>query len=431
MFLHPMPTMSNRWPALRRQRSQVRILPGALFRGGTRRFPWGNPWFPHEPPPSAPLVARPDRRVASLAGSSSCTAVHSPGALVPVRSGCGPPPDAGRGGAGARGLLPATRVRRLRQPASHAAPARGRLLRGHGRGGLRARLRRPEELHARGREARLRRLPVRARDRHARRRDRGRHARQAPHRRGERGRREAPRARGRDEPRRDRLRLAGARARSRRSAPPCRRSSASSPTAARPRGSPPSASAPARSPRRGRATPAGRTSSSRRRRRRTPSCAESGCSEGALVCAIGANDPRARELDNVVLERAAFVCCDSREQSRLESGDLIEPVAGGVLDWLEVHELQEVVAGAVQGRRLRPRRRRLQVERARGVGRRDRRRGARARARARRRARALGALAGGDAGAGGLDHVPADGVDDLGPVEQAEPAAASLRRFVM
>ena len=73
-------------------------------------------------------------------------------------------------------------------------------------------------------------------------------------------------------------------------------------------------------------------------------------SEGALVCAIGANDPRARELDNVVLERAAFVCCDSREQSLLESGDLIEPVAGGVLDWLEVHELQEVVAGAVQGR---------------------------------------------------------------------------------
>jgi ornithine cyclodeaminase/alanine dehydrogenase len=72
--------------------------------------------------------------------------------------------------------------------------------------------------------------------------------------------------------------------------------------------------------------------------------------EGALVCAIGANDPGARELDNVVLERAAFVCCDSREQSRLESGDLIEPVAGGVLDWLEVHELQDVVAGEVAGR---------------------------------------------------------------------------------
>ena len=71
---------------------------------------------------------------------------------------------------------------------------------------------------------------------------------------------------------------------------------------------------------------------------------------GALVCAIGANDPGARELDNAVLERATFVCCDSREQARLESGDLIEPVEQGLLDWLEVHELQDVVAGEVRGR---------------------------------------------------------------------------------
>ena len=71
---------------------------------------------------------------------------------------------------------------------------------------------------------------------------------------------------------------------------------------------------------------------------------------GALVCAIGANEPRARELDDVVLERAQFVCCDSREQARLESGDLIEPIEHGLLDWLEVHELQEVVGGEVAGR---------------------------------------------------------------------------------
>jgi alanine dehydrogenase len=71
---------------------------------------------------------------------------------------------------------------------------------------------------------------------------------------------------------------------------------------------------------------------------------------GALVCAIGANDASARELDNAVLERAAFVCCDSREQSRIESGDLMEPVEQGVLDWLEVHELHEVVAGQLHGR---------------------------------------------------------------------------------
>jgi ornithine cyclodeaminase len=51
-----------------------------------------------------------------------------------------------------------------------------------------------------------------------------------------------------------------------------------------------------------------------------------------------------------VLERAAFVCCDSREQARRESGDLIEPVDQGVLDWLEVHELHEIVAGELNGR---------------------------------------------------------------------------------
>ena len=71
---------------------------------------------------------------------------------------------------------------------------------------------------------------------------------------------------------------------------------------------------------------------------------------GSLVCAVGANDPRRRELDNVALERAAFVCCDSIEDAKRESGDLIEPVQAGVLDWLEVHELQEVVAGELPGR---------------------------------------------------------------------------------
>jgi alanine dehydrogenase len=71
---------------------------------------------------------------------------------------------------------------------------------------------------------------------------------------------------------------------------------------------------------------------------------------GALVSAAGANRPQARELDNAVLERATFVCCDSLEDAKLESGDLIEPVEQGVLDWLEVNELQEVVAGELPGR---------------------------------------------------------------------------------
>ena len=58
--------------------------------------------------------------------------------------------------------------------------------------------------------------------------------------------------------------------------------------------------------------------------------------------------PRARRRRDP--ERAAFVCCDSIEQARIESGDLIEPVEHGTLDWLEVHELPEVVGGEVAGR---------------------------------------------------------------------------------
>jgi len=71
---------------------------------------------------------------------------------------------------------------------------------------------------------------------------------------------------------------------------------------------------------------------------------------GALVLAIGANDPASRELDDVVLERAAFVCTDSRAQAREEAGDLIEPVGRGALDWADVNELQDVVTGELTAR---------------------------------------------------------------------------------
>jgi alanine dehydrogenase len=71
---------------------------------------------------------------------------------------------------------------------------------------------------------------------------------------------------------------------------------------------------------------------------------------GAFVCAVGANRIEARELDNAVVERAAFVCCDSKEQARMEAGDLAEPVERGALDWLEVHELAQVVGGETAGR---------------------------------------------------------------------------------
>jgi ornithine cyclodeaminase/alanine dehydrogenase len=72
--------------------------------------------------------------------------------------------------------------------------------------------------------------------------------------------------------------------------------------------------------------------------------------DGAFVCAVGANAPAARELDDDVLRRAAFVCTDARAQAQLEAGDLIGPAERGILDWPAVAELQDVVAGRVPGR---------------------------------------------------------------------------------
>ena len=71
---------------------------------------------------------------------------------------------------------------------------------------------------------------------------------------------------------------------------------------------------------------------------------------GTLVCAAGANRPQARELDNAVLQRAAFVCCDSIDDARIESGDLIEPVAAGRARLARGARAAEVVSGQVQGR---------------------------------------------------------------------------------
>jgi ornithine cyclodeaminase/alanine dehydrogenase-like protein (mu-crystallin family) len=66
--------------------------------------------------------------------------------------------------------------------------------------------------------------------------------------------------------------------------------------------------------------------------------------DGATVIGVGANDAGQRELDDAVLRRAALVCCDSIEQSKLEAGDLI-----GRVDWGEVRELQDVRARESEG----------------------------------------------------------------------------------
>lgn len=72
---------------------------------------------------------------------------------------------------------------------------------------------------------------------------------------------------------------------------------------------------------------------------------------GTHVNAVGSNRADARELDDVVLNRVAFICVDSVEQSKIESGDLISPIERGLLTWDRVHELGDLVTGKVLGGR--------------------------------------------------------------------------------
>ena len=140
--------------------------------------------------------------------------------------------------------------------------------------------------------------------------------------------------------------------------------------------------------------------------------------------AAGAGDSRKRELDNVVLERAAFVCCDSLEQARIGPGDLIEPVQAGVLDWLEVHELHEVVSGDLQGRQSDDD---IVVFKSNGLAAWDVAIGAAAldQPRARRRDDGLERSRATDR----RDHVVADRPDQLRAVEQAARAPAAWSRL--
>ncbi len=71
---------------------------------------------------------------------------------------------------------------------------------------------------------------------------------------------------------------------------------------------------------------------------------------GTHVNAAGSNALVRSEIDMETVRRARVVAVDSREQARLECGDLLEPVEKGLLHWDRVHELADVVAGHVAGR---------------------------------------------------------------------------------
>jgi ornithine cyclodeaminase/alanine dehydrogenase-like protein (mu-crystallin family) len=71
---------------------------------------------------------------------------------------------------------------------------------------------------------------------------------------------------------------------------------------------------------------------------------------GTHINAIGANAANRRELDDEAVRRATLIAVDSLEQSRKESGDLIQGLANLGRSWESVIELHSVVAGKHPGR---------------------------------------------------------------------------------
>ena len=71
---------------------------------------------------------------------------------------------------------------------------------------------------------------------------------------------------------------------------------------------------------------------------------------GALVVAAGAHAPQAREVDSRAVARAAKRVIDSRADSLEAAGDLLIPIAEGILTRADVAEIAEILSGALPGR---------------------------------------------------------------------------------
>jgi alanine dehydrogenase len=71
---------------------------------------------------------------------------------------------------------------------------------------------------------------------------------------------------------------------------------------------------------------------------------------GVHINAIGGNFPQKREMDAEAVRRADWIAADSREQSKMESGDLIQMYGDDNTKWQAVHELADIVGGKIPGR---------------------------------------------------------------------------------
>lgn len=72
---------------------------------------------------------------------------------------------------------------------------------------------------------------------------------------------------------------------------------------------------------------------------------------GTHINAAGGNSILRSETDDEVIKRANFIAVDSKDQARIEAGELVFPIEKGLLTWERVQEICHVVNGAVQGRK--------------------------------------------------------------------------------
>ncbi len=71
---------------------------------------------------------------------------------------------------------------------------------------------------------------------------------------------------------------------------------------------------------------------------------------GMHINAIGVNQAEKRELDAEAVGRCDVIAADSREQSKIEAGDLIQAFGNDASQWDRVLEFSDIVAGKLSGR---------------------------------------------------------------------------------
>jgi alanine dehydrogenase len=72
--------------------------------------------------------------------------------------------------------------------------------------------------------------------------------------------------------------------------------------------------------------------------------------QGTHINAVGSNFLAKAELDALTVRRCKSIVVDSKDQARLEAGDLVQALEEGGIHWADVHELGQVIVGRFAGR---------------------------------------------------------------------------------